>query len=405
MRKSIVYFLLVLCSCVFAQDKSIYKEYKNQFFQGILDSIQEFEKTPARPEKKFRMDFTDKQFPTDKKLYTTVWHNEPISQGNSGTCWAYCSTSFFESEIFRLTGKKVKLSEMYTVYWEIVEKARRFVQQRGDSNFDEGSQSGAVIRIWKQYGIVPAEAYTAMKPGQKFHNHETMFNEMKKYLESVKANNAWNEKQVLETIQAIIHHYMSVPPEVITADGKKMTPKEYFASLKLCLDDYVDLLSLNKDPYYQMVEYVVPDNWWHNKEHLNVPLEDFMWVLKNALTNGYSVDFGGDVSEPGYDMFAKVGVVPTFDIPSEFIDEHARMFRFSNNTTTDDHGIHCVGIYSQGDKNWYLIKDSGSGSRNVEPVGYVFYHEDYIKLKIMNILVHKDAAGKVWQKYLEVSKK
>lgn len=271
--------------------------------------------------------------------------------------------------------------------------------------FAEGSQGNAVPKIWRKYGIVPHEAYTAMKPGQKFHNHETMFNEMKKYLDSVKANNAWNEKQVLETIQSILHHYMSTPPEVIVVDGKKMTPKEYLASLNISLDDYVDFLSLTKDPYYQLVEYTVPDNWWHNKEYVNVPLEDFMWVLQNALSNGYSVDLGGDVSEPGYDMFAKVGVVPSFDIPSEYINEHARMFRFSNNTTTDDHGIHCVGFLSHEGKNWYLIKDSGSGSRNVEPIGYVFYHEDYIKLKIMNIMVHKDAAGKVWQKYLEVSRK
>ncbi|NUM34906.1 MAG: peptidase C1 [Candidatus Brocadiae bacterium] len=405
MRSCIFCILILVCSFTFAQDKGVYKEYKNKFFQGILDEIEKFEKTAAAPETKFRMDFTGKQFPTDLRLYTTVWHNEPISQGNSGTCWAYCTTSFFESEIFRLTGKKVKLSEMYTVYWEIVEKARRFVQQRGDSLFAEGSQGNAVPKIWRKYGIVPHEAYTAMKPGQKFHNHETMFNEMKKYLDSVKANNAWNEKQVLETIQSILHHYMSTPPEVIVVDGKKMTPKEYLASLNISLDDYVDFLSLTKDPYYQLVEYTVPDNWWHNKEYVNVPLEDFMWVLQNALSNGYSVDLGGDVSEPGYDMFAKVGVVPSFDIPSEYINEHARMFRFSNNTTTDDHGIHCVGFLSHEGKNWYLIKDSGSGSRNVEPIGYVFYHEDYIKLKIMNIMVHKDAAGKVWQKYLEVSRK
>lgn len=258
MRSCIFCILILVCSFTFAQDKGVYKEYKNKFFQGILDEIEKFEKTAAAPETKFRMDFTGKQFPTDLRLYTTVWHNEPISQGNSGTCWAYCTTSFFESEIFRLTGKKVKLSEMYTVYWEIVEKARRFVQQRGDSLFAEGSQGNAVPKIWRKYGIVPHEAYTAMKPGQKFHNHETMFNEMKKYLDSVKANNAWNEKQVLETIQSILHHYMSTPPEVIVVDGKKMTPKEYLASLNISLDDYVDFLSLTKDPYYQLVEYTVP---------------------------------------------------------------------------------------------------------------------------------------------------
>jgi len=405
MRTSIVCIVLVFCSFVAAQDKGVYKEYKNAFYQGILDEIERFEKKPSVPEKKFRMDFTGKEFPTDIKLYTTMWHNEPISQGNSGTCWDFCTTSFFESEIFRLTGKKVKLSEMYTMYWETVEKARRFVQQRGNSLFAEGSQGGAVIRIWSKYGIVPAESYTAKKTGQKFHNHEPIFNEMSKYLESLKTSNAWNEEQVLATIKAILNHYLGAPPEEIVVDNQIMTPKEYFASLKISLDDYVDILSLTKYPYYQMVEYTVPDNWWHSQEYLNVPLEDFMEVMKYAVRNGFSVNLGGDVSEAGYDSFAKVAVVPSFDIPSEYINEHARMFRFSNSTTTDDHGIHCVGYFSKEGKDWYLIKDSGSGSRNVEPAGYAFYHEDYIKLKMMNIMVHKDAASKVWEKYQKSSKK
>ena len=84
-------------------------------------------------------------------------------------------------------------------------------------------------------------------------------------------------------------------------------------------------------------------------------------------------------------------MVPTFDIPSEYIDEHARQLRFSNGATTDDHGIHLVGFMEKDGEDWFLIKDSGSGSRNGPNVGYYFYHEDYVKLKIMDYTVHKDA--------------
>jgi bleomycin hydrolase len=52
---------------------------------------------------------------------------------------------------------------------------------------------------------------------------------------------------------------------------------------------------------------------------------------------------GGDTSEPGYYAHKEVAMVPTFDIPSEYIDEHARQLRFSNCATTDDHAIHLVG--------------------------------------------------------------
>jgi bleomycin hydrolase len=49
------------------------------------------------------------------------------------------------------------------------------------------------------------------------------------------------------------------------------------------------------------------------------------------------------IGEPGYYSYKEVALVPTFDIPSEYIDENFRQLRFSNTATTDDHGIHIVG--------------------------------------------------------------
>jgi bleomycin hydrolase len=139
------------------------------------------------------------------------------------------------------------------------------------------------------------------------------------------------------------------------------------------------------------VRYPVPDNWWKSEEYYNIPLDQFMHVIKNAIRKGYTMAIGGDVSEPGYNGYKEVAVVPTFDIPAEYIDEHARQLRFSNKATTDDHGIHIVGYMEKNGKDWFLIKDSGSSSRNGANKGYYFYHEDYIKLKMMDFVVHKDA--------------
>jgi bleomycin hydrolase len=154
-------------------------------------------------------------------------------------------------------------------------------------------------------------------------------------------------------------------------------------------------------PYWQQVEYEVPDNWWHNKDYYNIPLDDFMKILKSSIKNGYTLAIGGDVSEPGYYSWTKCAVVPTFDIPSEYIDEYSRQFRFSNETTTDDHGIHLVGYEELDGKTWFLIKDSGSGSRNTGDKGYYFYQEDYVKLKIMDFMVHKE----MFKEYLSKFKK
>jgi bleomycin hydrolase len=128
-----------------------------------------------------------------------------------------------------------------------------------------------------------------------------------------------------------------------------------------------------------------------------------MKIVKESIRKGYTVLIGGDVSESGFDAWNQIAVVPTYDIPSEYIDENARAIRFLNGATTDDHGMHLVGYLEKDGKDWYLIKDSGAGSRNCgkesKNFGYYFMHEDYIKLKIMDIMVHKDVAKDIISKF------
>jgi bleomycin hydrolase len=389
------------------KDKAIFTVPKPGFYQNSImkdDREVKEQTTPLKENKVLGVDLTGYQLPNKVELYKNQqWHNPPVSQGNTNTCWCFSTTSFLESEVYRINKMKVKLSEMYTVYWEYVEKTRRFIQERGNSAFDEGSEANAVTRMWKKYGIIPESDYTGLPVSRKFHNSEEMITEMKAYLQSLKASSAWDEEAAVATIKSIMKHYIGEPPSEIIVDGKKMNAQQYLHDvIRINPDDYVDILSYEQEPFYKYVEYKVPDNWWHSTDYCNVPLDVFMETLKKVVRNGYTVSIGGDVSEPGFDRQTQCAIIPDFDIPSAYINDDARQFRFSNGTTTDDHGMHLVGYLEKDGKDWYLIKDSGSGSRNNDPnasdFGYYFFSSDYVKLKMMDFMVHKDAVKDLLEK-------
>jgi len=408
-KTGLIVLLTFIILPIFAQqkDKSKFTAYKPGFYQNtILKDVRHVAEQQKTKEvhKRFEMDQSGMELPNKVNMYKYAWHNAPISQGNAGTCWDFSTISMYESEIYRQTGKKVKLSEAYIFYWEYVTKARAYVQTRGKSLFDEGSEGNAVTRILGEKGIVPLSAYTGLINGHKYHTHAQMYKEMITYLKSVKTRNAWNEKEVISTIKDIMNHYIGTPPTQVTIEGKNMTPKEYLKNyLKLNPDDYVEILSYKQEPYWKKVEYKVPDNWWHSKDYYNVPLDVFMKIIKEAIIKGYTMSIGGDVSEAGFSRETQCAMIPDFDIPEKFIDENARQFRFSNKTTTDDHGMHLVGYTKYNKQDWFLIKDSSSGSRNNDPnaaeFGYYFFRADYVKLKMMGFTIHKDAVKNILKKF------
>ena len=412
-RKIIVICVIILSAYsanLFSQnkDKAVFIETKPGFYQNSIlrddRMVREIKEAP-QIKKNFVVDLSSASLPNRMDLYKNKqWHNTPVSQGNTSTCWAYSTTSFLETEAYRLNKIQVKLSEMYTVYWEYVEKTKEYIRTRGKSAFAEGSEANAVTRTWAKYGIVPESDYTGLTEGRKFHNHDDMFSEMKQYLESIKASAAWDEETAVTTIKSIMNHYTGVPPTTITVSGRQLTPLQYLNEiLRIVPDDYVDILSYTQQPFYRQVEYEVPDNWWHSSIYYNVPLDVFMSTLKNVVRQGYTVSIGGDVSEPGFDRNTQCAVIPDFDIPSARINDDARQMRFTNRTTTDDHGMHLVGYLEKDGKDWYLIKDSGSGSRNNDPnakeFGYYFFSEDYVRLKMMDFMVHKDAVQELLKKF------
>ncbi|UCD37869.1 MAG: peptidase C1 [Fidelibacterota bacterium] len=360
--------------------------------QKIRDRQERSQAKEEQAEKRIRFDFTGVQKPDSPQAFESVFHFDPIRQFLTGTCWAFSTTSFFESEVYRLSGRKIKLSEMYTVYHEYLEEARRYVQERGDSFFDEGSEGNALMMVWDRYGIVPAGVYKGELDEDGRYDHEDMTPEMISYLGYLKHSDLWDEDLALSSLRLIMDKYMGTPPERFVYEGADMTPSQFLSEvLRLNLDDYVCVMSTLAQPFHAYGEYEVEMNWWHSKDYYNLPLDQFYGVIKYAIENGYSVRLNGDVSEPGYNGFEDAAIIPTFDIPREYIDQDAREFRFNNETTADDHDVHLVGYLRQGDHDWFLIKDSASSAQHGKFEGYYFYREDYIKLKMLTYIVHQDA--------------
>ncbi|HDL18006.1 MAG TPA: peptidase C1 [Bacteroidetes bacterium] len=380
----ITVFLFGSLSVGMAQDKAVYVK----------------KKYGKRERQVLTFDFSKIKKPASVAEMNPVFHNPPIHQDTTGTCWCFATTSFLESEVYRLHQKKVKISEIFTVYHEYLEKVRRYVREKGNSAFAEGSEHNAVIHRMKQYGAVPESAYTGLIDGRTGHNHGPMVREMRNYLQFIKQHNYWHEDEILANIRNILNRYLGEPPKTVTVDGQIMTPKEYLKNvLQLPLNDYVAFMSTKSLPFYTKGEYKVPDNWWHSTAYHNVPLNEFYGIIKNAIKNGYSVDLGGDVSEPGKNGENEVAVIPSFDIPGKYINQDSREFRFYNHTSTDDHAIHLIGYKRVGKHDWFLIKDSGRSAYAGPSKGYYFFRDDFIKLKMLTILVHKDAAKEVLKKF------
>lgn len=364
-----------------ARDKAIYLPEKS--FKGKPDTI-------------LCLDFARFKHPDTIDEYNSVFHFPPIPQDTTNMCWSFATTSLLESELHRLGRGDIALSRMHTVYWEYVEKVRRFVEKRGNSLVEPGSQSNAVLLRIEKYGAVPADVYTGLLGDKKIHDEREMLKELKDYLNYIKKNQLWHQEQVISNTRMILDRYMGPPPTSFQYHDITYTPLSFSQQvLNLPLKDFVSLISFKKYPFWTQNSYPVPDNWWDDHSYYNVPLDDYYQGIKQAIQKGYSVFIAGDVSEPGKYGKADLGIVPTFDIPSAYIDQDSREFRFDNETSTDDHGLHLVGYKHFADMDWFLIKDSAASAWKGNVKGYFFFNEDYIRLKILSYTVHRDAIPEI----------
>jgi len=349
------------------------------------------------------------EFQTVKEIACTP----VISQGNTGTCWSFSSTSFLEAEIIRTTGKAIDLSEMYNVRNTYPKKAWVYVMRQGKAQFGEGGLNHDVINSARNFGLVPVNAYSGFANDEKSHNHAKMVEELESILKpaadpSKKSNSKWKEE-----VSAILDKYLGKNLTEFTYEGKTYTPKSFLAMTKLNMDDYVTISSFLHEPFYKQFILDIPDNF-SNGSFYNVPLDEFVANIDNALDKSYTLALDTDISEPTFSSKSGIAVIPNDEadkktILSEIKSEkditpEFRQAEFENFNTVDDHLMHIVGkVKDQKGNIYYKVKNSwGDNSSRVANGGFIYMSVPFLKLKAISVLVHKDALTKNTRKALEI---
>ncbi len=355
------------------------------------------------------------------------------NQYRSGTCWSYSAISFLESELLRTGKDTFNLSEMFCVRNAYSDKASLYIRFNGKHNFSGGGAAHDVTSVLRNYGMVPDEAYSGMTINEPNPVHAEMDAVLSADVEAVIKNG--NKKLTPVWHQAfdgLLDAYLGKVPEKFTYKGKDYSPKSFADMLGLNPDDYVELSSYTHHPFYSKFILEVPDNW-EMGEVYNVPVDDLIRVIDNSFENGYTVVWGADVSEKGFSWKNGVAVVPDknatevagmesakwsklsdadkdkllykFDkpLPEKKITQEMRQIEFDNYQTTDDHGMHFTGIAKdQNGAKYYLVKNSW-GTEGSPYKGYFYASEAYVRLKTMDLMVHKNAIPKDIRKKLGIN--
>lgn len=365
--------------------------------------------------------------------FTTVKANPITSVKNqfrSGTCWCFSSLGFLESEAIRLNNIKdttlyPDFSEMFVVSHSYQDRAEKYVRLDGKLNFGAGSECNDVLYVAKHYGLVPQGVMPGLNYGTELPVHGELDALAYAYVKAI----ASNPNRVLSTawkkgFQGIMDAYFGECPTEFTYNGVKYTPESYRDSYKINPDDYVSLTSYTHHPFYEKFALEISDNWrW--EQDWNVPIDEFMAALDNALENGFTVAWGTDVSEKGFTrdglgILYKEQVKKTSgsdqerwvgkseeknDEPQapeeEVADQAYRQKGYDNKNLTDDHGMQIFGIAKdQFGKKYYMVKNSWGTAGKYKGIWYVT--EAYVRGKSMDITMHKDALPKSLAKKLGV---
>lgn len=372
----------------------------------------------------------------NKPVFTTIKECKITSikdQSRSGTCWDYSTLSFFESEILRKTGKSVDLCEAFVANKTYMDRAITAVRMHGDVSFSQGGSAEDPLYCLKNYGICPEDAMPA--PGSLYGDSLNNFNEffavMTPYVEAVAKSNmkklspAWKKG-----LQAILDTYLGKCPESFKYEGKTYTPRTFADSFGLDWNDYVSITSYTHHPFYKPFAVEVQDNWRWGMSY-NVPVEDINRIIDNAINNGYSVMWGGDVSEQG---FTRQGLAVAIDTkavqslagsdaakwlkltqsqktnlldslgvnaPEVKLTQEMRQEAFDNWETTDDHGMHLFGLAKdQNGKEYYMIKNSWGEHGDYKGIWYMT--KTFSAYKVMDFMVNKNAIPKDIRKKLGI---
>ncbi|MDE7407073.1 MAG: aminopeptidase, partial [Muribaculaceae bacterium] len=229
-------------------------------------------------------------------------------QNRSGTCWCFASTSFMEDEVRRTKGDSLDLSEMFTVRYCYLDKARRYLRMQGNTHLAAGGSVLDVPYVFAKYGAVPEEVYAGLNYGEAKHDHSELNGAILAYMRAVaggkKVSTAWEKG-----LEGILDAYFGEVPETFTYNGKTYTPQSYAKSLGLDMDDYVAVTSFTHHPFYKPFGLEVCDNWLWG-QYYNVPMNEMKEIVDNAIDNGYSVVWAADVSEKGFKWRKGVALMP-----------------------------------------------------------------------------------------------
>ena len=338
------------------------------------------------------------------EIITKVPATEVKSQDKTGTCWAFATASFLESELLRMNKGKFNLSEMFIARKAYDYKTEKYFRYHGDYNMNEGGQAHDFLIEMEENGLIPESAYSGLKPGDKKHNHSEMWSVMKGIMDAVVKKKVMQTESVWpELIQTTMDLYLGKIPNEFEYEGKKYTPKEFKEYLGLNKDDYIEFTSYTNYPYYEAVDLEVPDNYRHEL-YYNLPLEEFMEVINYALNNGYSVDWDGSVVKPDFDKKKGYGIVHADESENDeeendktapevekVITVELRQQYFDNYKVNDDHLMHVTGLAKDqaGTKFYYTKNSWGTDEKGFD--GYYYLSESYMRLRTMAIMVHKDA--------------
>lgn len=361
----------------------------------------------------------------NKPVFTIVKENPITSvkdQNRSGTCWAYSTLSYFESEILKNTGKTYDLCESFVANKDYMDRAVQVVRYHGDMQFAQGGSAYDVYYVLKNYGICPEDAmpFPGSLYGDSLNNFNEFFSLLEPYVEGIATNKASKiSGQWKVGFQGILDAYLGKCPENFTYEGKNYTPKSFASSLGLNMDDYVTITSYTHHPFYSQFVVEVQDNW-RNPASYNLPMDEMMQIIDNAVMNGYTVAWGGDVSEPGFtrdglaymidakkmqslqgsDMARWLGLYAAkrrnlidslgCNVPEVQPTQEMRQERFDNWELTDDHGMLIYGIAKdQNGKEYYMVKNSWGEAGKYKGTWYMT--KTFIAANTMDYMVNKNA--------------
>ena len=362
---------------------------------------------------------------SNKPVFTVVKQNPITSiknQNRSGTCWDYATLSYFESEILRATGKTYDLCESFVANKTYMDRAIQVVRFHGDCQFAQGGSAYDPLYCLENYGICPQEAmpFPGSLTGDSLFNFNEFFSVLSPYVEAVaKSKSDKLSKQWKPGLQAILDAYLGKCPENFTYEGKNYTPRSFAASLGLNWSDYVTVTSYTHHPFYTQFAVEVQDNWRFPQSY-NLPMDEMMQIIDNAIMNGYTVAWGGDVSEPGFtrdglaymidskkmqslkgsDMARWLGLSASkkrsiidslgVNVPEITPTQAQRQERFDNWELTDDHGMLIFGIAKdQNGKEYYMVKNSWGETGAYKGIWYMT--KNFIAANTMDYMVNKNA--------------